>query len=239
MKKIIPIVLGFIIVAGGAFYAGMRYDQSKNASARQARGQQFGGGAGARGGVRGAGANGGFVSGDILSKDDTSITVALRDGGSKIVFLSGTTQVMKTGTGSLQDLTIGEQVTVMGSANADGSVNAESVQIRPMEQKPVATASAPKSTLANEKAFTVTGSNFSFAPSTMTVKKGDAVAITFKNSDGFHDFRIDEFNVATQKIGAGTEETVRFTADKTGSFEYYCSVGQHRAMGMKGTLIVQ
>ncbi|MDO8582157.1 MAG: hypothetical protein Q7S16_04775, partial [bacterium] len=146
MKKIIPIVLGFIIVGGTAFYAGMRYDQSKSASARQARGQQFGGGTG-NGGMRGAGASqagvrggsGGLVAGEILSKDDKSITVKLRDGGSKIVFLSGTTQVMKTGTGSVQDLAVGEQVTVMGSANTDGSVNAESVQIRPATPK----ASAP------------------------------------------------------------------------------------------------
>ncbi len=233
MKKIIPIVLGFIIVAGGSFYAGIRYDQSKNASMRQARGQQFAGGAGGRGDARGNG--GGFIAGEILSKDDKSITVKLRDGGSKIVFLSGTTQVMKTGTGSVQDLAVGEQVTVMGSANADGSVNAESAQIRPVAPAPV----TKKSTSANEKSFTVTGENFTFAPSTMTVKKGDAVAIIFKNVEGFHDFRIDEFNVATQKIGVGQEETVRFTADKTGTFEYYCSIGQHRAMGMKGTLVVE
>lgn len=86
--------------------------------------------------------------------------------------------------------------------------------------------------------FTVTGSNFSFAPSTLTVKKGDTIKITFKNDNGTHDFRIDEFNVATAKIGTGQEETVTFVADKAGTFEYYCSVGNHRAMGMKGTLTV-
>ncbi len=91
----------------------------------------------------------------------------------------------------------------------------------------------------NEKTFIVTGQNFSFSPNMMTVKKGDKVKIIFKNSGGFHDFKIDEFNVATKKIQGGVEETVEFTADKIGSFEYYCSVGEHRAMGMKGTLIVE
>jgi nitrosocyanin len=89
------------------------------------------------------------------------------------------------------------------------------------------------------KEFVVTGSNFAFAPATLTVKKGATVKITFKNADGFHDFRIDEFNVATKRIRSGAEETVTFVADKMGAFEYYCSVGQHRAMGMKGTLTVE
>lgn len=88
------------------------------------------------------------------------------------------------------------------------------------------------------KEFTVSGGNFAFTPNSMTVKKGDTVRVTFKNLEGFHDFKIDEFNVATKQIKGGSEETVEFVADKTGTFEYYCSVGQHRAMGMKGTLTI-
>src|SRR3989344_1759490 len=38
------------------------------------------------------------------------------------------------------------------------------------------------------KEFTITGDNFSFTPSTITVKKGDRVKITFKNNKGYHDF---------------------------------------------------
>lgn len=89
------------------------------------------------------------------------------------------------------------------------------------------------------KEFTVTGSNFSFDPKEIKVKKGDKVRVTFKNQDGFHDFVIDEFNVKTKQIQGGAEETVEFTADKTGTFEYYCSVGKHRQMGMVGNLIVE
>ncbi len=93
--------------------------------------------------------------------------------------------------------------------------------------------------VSSVKEFTVTGQNYSFTPSTLTVNKGDTVKITFKNADGFHDFRIDEFNVATNRISGGSEESVTFVADKTGTFEYYCSVANHRAMGMKGTLTVK
>ncbi len=83
------------------------------------------------------------------------------------------------------------------------------------------------------------GSNFKFDPATMAVNKGDHVTITFKNSGGTHDFRIDEFGVATKMLQSNQEETVSFTADKAGSFEYYCSFGSHRQMGMKGTLTVK
>ncbi|MFZ2682303.1 MAG: cupredoxin domain-containing protein [Patescibacteria group bacterium] len=88
------------------------------------------------------------------------------------------------------------------------------------------------------KEFTITGGNFAFTPDVMTVKKGDTVRITFKNDDGFHDLVIDEFAVATKQIQAGASEVVEFVADKAGTFEYYCSVGKHREMGMKGVLTV-
>jgi len=89
------------------------------------------------------------------------------------------------------------------------------------------------------KEFTISGKNFSFAPSAITVNKGDKVKITFQSSAGFHDFVIDEFGAATKQLTSPAEETIEFIADKTGTFEYYCSVGSHRAMGMKGTLTVK
>ncbi len=106
---------------------------------------------------------------------------------------------------------------------------------------PVATTTTPTtpSTQAAVKEFTVQGSSFSFAPSTMRVNKGDLVRVTFKNQGGTHDWVIDEFNTRTNVLKSGESQTVEFVADKTGSFEYYCSVGTHRQMGMKGTLTVE
>ena len=92
---------------------------------------------------------------------------------------------------------------------------------------------------ASVKEFTVTGSAFKFAPATLSVNKGDTVKITFKNSGGMHDLVIDEFNVATKVLQTGGEETVEFVANKAGTFEYYCSVANHRQMGMVGTLTVK
>lgn len=89
------------------------------------------------------------------------------------------------------------------------------------------------------KTFSVEGKNFSFTPSVIKVKKGDKVVINFKNTQGFHDLVIDEFKVATKQIKTDEQDSISFIADKTGSFEYYCSVGTHRQMGMKGTLVVE
>lgn len=89
------------------------------------------------------------------------------------------------------------------------------------------------------KEVIVSGGNYKFNPSEIKVKKGERVKIIFKNSGGMHDFVIDEFNVRTQVIGSEKEDTVEFVPDKTGTFEYYCSVGNHRQMGMVGNLIVE
>jgi plastocyanin len=87
--------------------------------------------------------------------------------------------------------------------------------------------------------FIISGSDFIFKPSVINVKKGDRVRIIFENTAGFHDLRIDEYGVATKQAKAPYQEILEFTALKVGSFEYYCSVGSHRAMGMKGTLNVE
>lgn len=89
------------------------------------------------------------------------------------------------------------------------------------------------------KEFVVEGSPFKFTPKEMRVKKGDTVRVTFKNAQGTHDFVIDEFDVKTNQIGEGEEEEVEFIADKAGTFEYYCSVANHRAQGMVGKLVVE
>ncbi len=123
-----------VVVGGIGFYSGIQYGQSAAQAslqaARQARGSQFGGGAGggARGGTQANG--GGFATGDVIAKDEKSITIQLRAGGSKIVFFSATTGISKSATGTAQDIAVGSQVTVAGSANADGSITAQSIQLR-------------------------------------------------------------------------------------------------------------
>lgn len=89
------------------------------------------------------------------------------------------------------------------------------------------------------KEFIITGSNFKFDIKEIKVKKGDRIRIVLKNAGAFHDWVIDEFNAKTKQIKTGEQDTIEFVADKTGQFQYYCSVGTHRQMGMWGTLIVE
>lgn len=98
---------------------------------------------------------------------------------------------------------------------------------------------SPSGMMDNVHEFMVEASNFKFLPTEIKVKKGDKVKITFKNTGGTHDFVIDEFNVESKRINGGSQDIIEFTADKAGTFEFYCNVGNHRSMGMKGNLIVE
>src|SRR3989338_317561 len=96
----------------------------------------------------------------------------------------------------------------------------------------------------NVKTFVVNSSHLRFYINgvenpDIVVKQGDKVRIEFSSQEGFHDWVVDEFNAATERVGAGAASSVEFIADKKGTFEYYCSVGQHRANGMKGRFIVE
>lgn len=113
----------------------------------------------------------------------------------------------------------------------------ESATVSPSPQE--MTNSTDSAAGKSSKEFTITGSNFKFDIPEIKVNKGDNVKIIFKNIEGFHNFVIDEFKVATNQVKGPSEEIVTFTADQSGTFEYYCAVGNHRAMGMKGKLIVE
>lgn len=95
------------------------------------------------------------------------------------------------------------------------------------------------STATDVKVFNVEAGFPYFKPNLITVKKGDTVRIVMNSVDMQHDFVIDELNVRMPITKSGETNTVEFVADQTGSFEFYCSVGQHRQNGQYGTLVVQ
>jgi len=87
--------------------------------------------------------------------------------------------------------------------------------------------------------FDISGRNFEFSQKEMRVKKGDKVKVVFKSTKGYHDWVLDEFNARTEQVEPGKVTSTEFVANKAGSFEYYCSVGEHRKFGMVGKLIVE
>lgn len=168
-----------------------------------------------------------------MNKTYTIIIVLVLVAGGLFVFgMRKKAEAPTPNTGSENNGTISNEMpTVDSPGTSETSVEAGAV-VTPY-QPPVMT-----SNNTAVKEFIISGQNFSFSPSLIAVKKGDKVKITFKNTSGFHDFKIDAYGLATKQSKSPYQEVLEFTTDKAGSFEYYCSVGSHRAMGMKGTLQV-
>lgn len=145
-NKSLSIVIAIVIIIGsGSFYGGTVFEKSSLAKQNLLRGENGRGVDGqhrgpGQGGGQGIGFNrgggpdensGGFVAGELILKDDKSITVKMRDGGSKIVYFSDSTTIGKAVDGASSDLAIGQQVMVNGKSSPDGSLSAQNIQIRP------------------------------------------------------------------------------------------------------------
>ncbi len=127
MNKKILMGVGVVVLMGASFWGGMAYAGSATPAAGTAG--QYAGRTGRTGGAGRAG--GGFAGGTILSKDATGITIKLQNGSTEIVLIGNSTPILKSAAGTTADLTVGTTVSINGTANSDGSVTAQSVQIRP------------------------------------------------------------------------------------------------------------
>jgi hypothetical protein len=128
--KIATIIVLAILVGGGSFYGGMKFEQSQSANKRA----DFAGGnfQGVR--TNGNNTGSGMTSGSIISKDDKSITLQLpNNAGSKIIFYSDSTEISKFSKGLIDDLNTGDNIMVSGKSNTDGSITAQTIQMRPTD----------------------------------------------------------------------------------------------------------
>ncbi|MBN1325632.1 hypothetical protein JW977_01455 [Candidatus Falkowbacteria bacterium] len=126
MKKqhtlIIIFVIAIVVISALSFYGGMRCAQNKrNLGFSQGPGQLN---------SQGIRMNNGMTSGEILAIDDNSVTLKMKESGSKIILLSDSTAISKMTDSSKTDLIVGTNVTVTGTTNSDGSITAKSIQIR-------------------------------------------------------------------------------------------------------------
>jgi len=138
--SVVGVVVGGVIVAALAFYGGMQY---QNAQRRQAFGGMNGSfgtgqfsrsrntmGTGTSGATNGA-MRGRPVVGSIISQDDSSMTIKLADGSTKIVLTDSKTIFNKTENVDKKQVKVGDSVGVFGTTNTDGSVTAQNVQLNP------------------------------------------------------------------------------------------------------------
>lgn len=86
--------------------------------------------------------------------------------------------------------------------------------------------------------FNVTAKQWSFSPTTITVKKGDRVRLSITSVDVRHGFALPTFDIS-ETLQPGQTTTVEFSADQAGSFSFFCNVFCGDGHGaMTGTLVV-
>lgn len=108
----------------------------------------------------------------------------------------------------------------------------------PVAQNSPAASSMP--TTDGVREITVAGDEYEYNPGELMLTKGEKVKLTFVNKGKLpHNLMIDELGVATDTIPGGKSTSVEFTVDKTGSFTAYCSVGNHRSLGMEEKVVVE
>lgn len=125
-KNILIMVILVIVVAVGGFFAGTKYQQSKISQTGRQRGANFPGNRGGQGSQRTAG---GMVRGEILNKENGTITVKLQDQSTKLVLVTEKTSINKAAQGTIDDLETGKQVMVFGQENSDKSISATNIQL--------------------------------------------------------------------------------------------------------------
>ncbi len=144
-QLVIGAIVGIIVGGGIGAWGGMQYQASQN-PVRNGFGNAGGTFSGRSGGVGGSRSGAGAIFGTIISADASSITVQIGGpsasttngaaSGTKIALLDNSTQIEKIIVGSVSDLTVGRTVMVSGTANSDGSITAQSIQIRPAGARP-------------------------------------------------------------------------------------------------------
>ena len=129
-KILISVVVAFVVGAGG-FFAGMQYQKGRRTIIGDFQNMRGQFGQGLRAQISGIPLQGQGrpVSGEIIGKDEKSITVKLSDGSSRIVFVGETAEINKMTSGAKDDLVEGAQVFVTGTENSNGSITANSIQI--------------------------------------------------------------------------------------------------------------
>jgi hypothetical protein len=133
-KNLIIAVVVTAIIAGGIGFAGGRQVAEKRKVTQD--GNMITGDQSDRTGRFGSpskspnrGIRGGFVSGQIISRDATSMTVKLPDGNTRIVFLGANLEVTAYSSSTQAALVVGSHVRVSGETADAGALTARRVDI--------------------------------------------------------------------------------------------------------------
>ncbi|HEX9804133.1 MAG TPA: cupredoxin domain-containing protein [Candidatus Dojkabacteria bacterium] len=89
--------------------------------------------------------------------------------------------------------------------------------------------------------YTIEMSDHKFSITEIKASPGDSITIELKGGQGIHDFVLDEFSVTSRLLSSGDSQiiTIDIPSNASGEYEFYCSVSNHRQLGMVGTLIIE
>jgi hypothetical protein len=124
MKKnilIIILIVAFVAVGAGSFYAGTKMGGSSAKGSFRGQGMTLNGQSGTASKTT-------SVIGSITAISDTSMTVKTSNGSAKIIFFSDSTKITKSTEGAKTDLAVGTNVRISGTTETAG-VTASTVQI--------------------------------------------------------------------------------------------------------------
>ncbi|MEE8471864.1 MAG: cupredoxin domain-containing protein [Dehalococcoidia bacterium] len=156
-----------------------------------------------------------------------------------LFFVAGCTRDEKTSATAPLPEAVAEATRVAATAPIPEAV-AEATPVAATTPLPEAVAEATPvaETVDGVKVIRVRAREFSFDVTSITVNKGDRVKIIFENAGTIvHDVGIDGYG-RTEIILGGLTDTIEFVAEKSGTFDMWCSVEGHRPAGMEGEFIV-
>ncbi len=105
--------------------------------------------------------------------------------------------------------------------------------------------------------LTVVASEWGFGPANIVLQQGEEVRLVLQNDGAIlHNLRVDNLDVtvveeistggfsgndATLFVGADSDDVglLTFIPLEPGEYEFYCTIGNHRQLGMKGLLTIE
>jgi plastocyanin len=93
---------------------------------------------------------------------------------------------------------------------------------------------------ADVKEITISASEYSYNPASISLTKGEKVRLTLMNVGNMsHDLVIEGTDIKTKLVGRGKSDVVEFTVpEDVNELIFYCSIANHRALGMEGKFLV-
>ena len=82
----------------------------------------------------------------------------------------------------------------------------------------------------------ISASKYEFKPRELKLKAGQPILVVLTSTGGTHSFHVDALNVHSAEAGDDKPINLEFTADRPGTYEFYCAHGDHKEKGMTGRL---